>query len=89
MTGDLRGTRKNWRGNAQRRSQGKNATTICTNVVLISSKLSALSGDTLEVLLGRSVGIANLEEKTLFTDGLTMELSDYLLADLTRLKAVT
>jgi hypothetical protein len=50
--------------------------------------LTAFSGDTLEVLLSSGIGIANLQKKTLLANGLTMELLDDLLADVTGLKAV-
>jgi hypothetical protein len=49
--------------------------------------LSALGCDTLEILLGRSIGIADLKEETLFTNGLTMELLDDLFADIATLEA--
>jgi hypothetical protein len=51
--------------------------------------LSALSSDTLQVLLGGGIGIANLKEETLFADGLAMELLDNLFADITGLEATT
>jgi hypothetical protein len=86
VASDLRGTWKKWRGNSQRRRQGKNTATVCTDVVFVGSKLSTLSCNALEILLSRGVGITNLKEKTLFTNGLAMELSDDLLADLTGLK---
>jgi len=52
----------------------------------LSSELTALCSDTLQVLLGRGVGIANLEEETLFANRLTVEFLDDLFTDLTRLK---
>jgi hypothetical protein len=51
--------------------------------------LSALSSYTLQVLLGRGIGIANLKEETFFADGLAMELLDNLFADITGLEATT
>lgn len=89
VASDLGSTRKEWRGNGQRRRQGENTATICTDVVLVGSELSTLSCDTLEILLSRSVCVANLKQKTLFANGLTMELLDDLVADITTLKTIT
>jgi hypothetical protein len=50
--------------------------------------LATFCGDTLEILLCSSVGVANLEKKAFLANGLTMELLDDLFADLTVLKAV-
>jgi hypothetical protein len=49
--------------------------------------LAAFCSDTLKILLSRSICVADLKEKTLFANGLTMELSNDLLADLTALKS--
>jgi hypothetical protein len=38
--------------------------------------------------LSRSIGVADLEKKTLLTNGLAMEFLDDLLADITRLEAI-
>jgi hypothetical protein len=89
VSSDLRGTWKQWRGNGQRRRQSQNTAAVCTDVVLVGSELSTLSCDALEILLSRSVCVANLEQKTLFTNGLTMKLLDDLVADIATLKAVT
>jgi len=51
--------------------------------------LTTLSGDTLQILLSRSIGIADLEEKTLFANRLAVELLDDLLADLAALETTT
>ena len=88
VSSDLRGTRKEWRGNGQRRGQSKNTAAICTDVVLVGSELSTLSCDALEILLSRRVCVANLKQKTLFANGLTMELLDDLVTNITTLKAV-
>lgn len=86
MASDLRGTRKKWGCKRQWRRKGQSRATVCTDIVLVGPELSTLSRDALEILLSRSVGIANLEEKTLFTNGLTVELLDDLFADLTTLE---
>jgi len=48
--------------------------------------LTTFSGDSLQILLSWSVGVADLEEKTFLADGLPMELLDDLLTDVTSLK---
>jgi hypothetical protein len=50
--------------------------------------LSSFGRDSLEILLSRSIGVADLEKKTLLANGLAMELLDDLLADITRLEAI-
>jgi hypothetical protein len=50
--------------------------------------LTAFSGDALQVLLSRGIGIANLQKKALLANGLTVELLDDLFADVASLKAV-
>lgn len=92
MTSDLSGAREHWRGDCQGWRKGEHISSraaISTDVVLIGSKLSALGGDTLEVLLGWSIRIANLKEEAFFANGLTMELSDDLFADIAALKTST
>jgi hypothetical protein len=86
MTSNQGHTRKN------RRTQGWGESSycgvaICTHIVLVGTELAAFSCNFLEVLLSRSVGIANLKQQTLFTDGLAMELIDDLFTDLAGLKA--
>lgn len=87
VASDLRGTRKERRCDCQWRRQSKSTAAIRADVVLVGSELTTLSCDTLEVLLSRSVGISNLKQKTFFTDGLAMEVSDDLVANLSTLKA--
>lgn len=90
VTSNLRSSREEWRRNCQRRRECEDIssrTSICANVVFISSKLSAFRGNTLEVFLSWCICIANLKKETLFTNGLAMELLDYLLTDLTGLKS--
>ena len=89
---DLAGTRTNWRWHGwdgRRKSKHVNRSTISTNIVLVGSELTTLSGDALEILLGRGVRIANLEKKTFLTNWLAMELLDDLLTYIATLKAVT
>ena len=61
---------------------------IGANIVLVGSELTAFSGDTLQVLLSRGIGIANLQKKALLANRLAVELLDDLFTDLTSLKAV-
>jgi len=87
VTSNLRDSWKKWRCYTQWRRECKNLcgrTTISTNIVLIGTELSTLSCDSFEILLGLSIGIAHLKEKTLFTNRLAVELLDYLFADITR-----
>ena len=86
VTSDLGSTRKEWGCNSQRRRKGQNAATVCADIVLVSSELSTFGCDALEILLSRSVCVADLKKETLFTNGLTMELLDDLFADLTALE---
>jgi hypothetical protein len=51
--------------------------------------LAAFSGDSLQVLLSSSIGVTNLQEKAFLANGLAVELSDDLFADITGLKAVS
>ncbi len=91
MTGEHRGPRAKgrdgWVGNWRRKGKYIHRSTIGANVVLIGSELSTLGGDTLQILLSRGIRVANLEEKTLFANGLAMEFLDDLLADISGLKS--
>lgn len=87
MAGDLRSTRDERRWHLWRNGKDISWSTICTNVVLVGSELAAFSGDPLEILLCRSVGIADLKEKTLLANGLTMEFLDDLLTDVAILES--
>jgi hypothetical protein len=62
--------------------------TICTYVVLVGTELAALSCDLFEVLLSGRIGIANLKQQPLFTDGLTMKLFNDLLTDSSGFEAI-
>jgi hypothetical protein len=87
MTANLRspGNERRWHGRREGKKFRRGA--VSTDVILVGSELTAFGSDTLEVLLGRSIGVTNLEEKALFANGLTMKLSDDLLADITALKS--
>jgi hypothetical protein len=61
--------------------------TISTDIVLICTELATLSGDTLEVLLGRCIGITDLKKKTLLAERLTMELANDFLTDVPSLES--
>jgi len=61
---------------------------VGADVVLVGTVLATLGGDTLELLLGRGVGVPNLHDETLFADGDTVKALDDLLTDITGLEAV-
>lgn len=86
MASNLGDTRKN-RGAQGWGESNYRGVAVCTHIVLVGTELAALSCNFLEVLLSWSVGIANLKQQTLFTDGLTMELFDDFFTDLTGLEA--
>jgi len=87
MTGNLGGPRDERSWHLWRKSKNINRGTVCTDIVLVSSELAAFCGDSLEILLGRSIGITDLEEKSLFADRLTMELLNNLITDFTVLES--
>lgn len=87
MTWDKRQSSHDWRMHWWGKSSQVSNSAISTDVVFSGPELSALGRDTLKSLLSFSVGIANLQQKTLFADWLTMELSDDFLTDLTALEA--
>lgn len=89
MSTNLIGTRNDWGCQWRRQTNQLSRATISTNIVFIGSELTTFSGDTLEILLSRSIGISNLKEKTLFTNGLAMELLDDLFADIAALEATS
>ncbi len=89
VTSDLGCTRQKWRGNGHWRRQSNDTASICTDIILVGAELSTFSCDTLEIFLCGSVCVTNLKEEALFTNGLTVELLDNLLADFTRLKTAT
>jgi hypothetical protein len=87
VTSNHRSSRNKWGRHWRRESKNLSLATICTDIVLVSSELSTLRGDSLEILLSWSISIANLKKESLFADRLAMEFSDDLLTDLTRLKS--
>lgn len=60
---------------------------IGTNVVLVGSELATFGSDTLQLLLTRSIGIADVHDHSLFADGDAVELLDDSVADVSRLEA--
>lgn len=87
MGSNLRSTRNNRRWHW--REEHLDRAAISTDIVLIGPELTALGGDALQILLSRSIGIANLEKETLLANGLAMELLDDLLTDITVLEAAS
>ncbi len=87
---DLRSTRdyrrRHWGWHGRRQGQQLNRATISTDVILVSSELATLCGDSLEILLSRSIGVADLEKKTLLTNRLAMKFLDNFLTNITVLK---
>jgi hypothetical protein len=88
VTSDLRGSWNERGRHWWRETKNVSSGAVSTNIVLIGSELSTLCGDTLQVLLRRSIGIANLEKESLFTNWLTVKLLDDLLADSASLETV-
>lgn len=86
MASNLRGTRNKGRRHERRKGKKLSWSTVCTDIVLVGTELTTLSGDALQILLGRGVGIANLEKKSFLANWLAMKLLDDLLADVATLK---
>lgn len=61
---------------------------VSPDVVLVGAKLPSLSSHTLQLLLGRSVGVADLHGLALVSNHDTSELANDLVADVTALKSV-
>lgn len=61
--------------------------TIGTNVILVGAELATLSSDALELLLSWGIGIANVHEKTLFTNTEAVELADDFVTDIAVLES--
>lgn len=59
---------------------------VCTNVVLVGAELAAFRGDTLELLLTRSISVSNVHHHALVADGNAVELLDDRVADVSRLE---
>ena len=51
VTSNLRGPRNDWGRHWRRKGKDLSLATICTNIVLVGSELSAFSRDTLKILL--------------------------------------
>ena len=77
-----------WGQNRGGESSDVSWSTICTNIVLVGSELTAFGGDTLQVLLSRGIGITDLQKKAFLANRLAVELLDDLFADIAALKAV-
>lgn len=60
---------------------------VGTDVVLVGAELATLRSDTLELLLGGSVCISDVHEKTLLANTNTIELSDDVVANIAVFKA--
>jgi hypothetical protein len=88
MMGNHAGAGKDWRGDWWGKCENVRSRTIGTHVVLIGSKLTALSSDAFEILLSRCICEADLKEETFFTNWLTMKLADNLITDLSALEAI-
>ena len=86
MASNLGHTRKN-RGSQDWGKSNYRGVAVCTHIILVGTELAALSCNFLEVLLSGCVGITNLKQQTLFTNGLAMELFDDLFADIAALEA--
>lgn len=61
---------------------------VGADVVLVGTVLATLGGDTLELLLGRGIGVADLHDETLLADGDAVKALDDLLTDITGLETV-
>jgi hypothetical protein len=77
--------RENWRWHWW--GEGGNIGSVGSNVILVGSELTTFSGDTLQVFLGGSIGIANLQKQAFIANWLPMKLLDNLFADIATLKA--
>ena len=60
---------------------------VSANVVLVGAELAALSRDALQLLLRRSVGVANLHQHALISNRGAVKLLDHILALITGLEA--
>lgn len=82
-----RSTSNSRRLNRWGESENVSSSTISSDIVLVGSELTAFSSDSLQILLSSGIGIANLEKKAFLANGLAVELSDDLFADITTLEA--
>lgn len=58
------------------RVQSHKGSPISTNVILIGAELSALSSNSLELLLRRCIGVANIHKEAFFANSDSIELSN-------------
>ena len=92
VTSNLISSRKErrWSGRQWwRKRQDVGSCTICTNVILLSSELSTFCSNSFEILLGWSIGVADLKEQTLFTNGLAMKFLDNFVTNISRFKSTS
>jgi hypothetical protein len=82
------GAGNDWRGNWWRKRENVRSRTVCTDVVLVGSKLASLSSDAFEILLSRCICETDLKKETFFTNWLTMKLANDLVTDLSALEAI-
>lgn len=73
----------------QGRIQADERGSVCANVVLIRSKLAALSRDSLQLFLRWSIGITDVHQQAVFTDANTVELANDLIADVSAFKSAS
>lgn len=71
----------------QSRVQADKRSTVGANIVLVGAELTTFSGNSLELFLSWSIGIANVHWKTFFANADAVELSNDLVADLARVKS--
>lgn len=61
---------------------------VGSDIVLVRSELTTLSGDSLQFLLSWSISVANVHEKSFIANTRTMEPLDNIIANVSVLKAV-
>lgn len=61
-------------------AQANKRSAVSTNVVLIGAELTTLGGDTFELLLGSSVGVADVHEEALLAESATVVLVNDIVA---------
>lgn len=70
----------------QSRAHADEGCAVGTNVVLVGAELAAFRSDTLQLLLGRSVGIANVHEEALLANAGTVELVNNIITNVASLE---
>jgi len=71
----------------QSRAQANQRGAVCTDVVFIRAELATLGSDTLQLLLSRGVGVANVHEERLLANADAVELANNFIANVARFKA--